>query len=78
MFSVDELERLEQGGGPLVFWLLDADGLPTGGVIFDPDTRRRTQVPASDRGQGGRVMPRPWNKGLRTLVAERLWAKVER
>ena len=22
-------------------------------------------------------MPRPWNKGLRTLVAERLWAKVE-
>lgn len=43
MFSVDELERLEQGGGPLVFWLLDADGLPTGGVIFDPDTRRRTK-----------------------------------
>ncbi len=22
-------------------------------------------------------MPRPWNKGLRTLFAERLWVKVE-
>jgi len=22
-------------------------------------------------------MPRPWNKGLRTLFSERLWAKVE-
>ena len=43
LFTDEELERIKQGDGPLVYMLLDVDGLPTGGVICDPCTGRRTK-----------------------------------
>jgi hypothetical protein len=43
LFTDDELERIEADDGPRVFWLLDGDGLPVSGVIYDPETDRRTR-----------------------------------
>ncbi len=42
-FTDEELERMDRVDGPLVLWLLDADGLPTSGVICDRETGRRTR-----------------------------------
>ena len=42
-FTDRELERIERGQGPLVYALLDADGLPVSGVICDPETGRHTR-----------------------------------
>lgn len=42
-FTDRELERIERGQGPLVYALLDADGLPMSGVICDPETGRHTR-----------------------------------
>lgn len=43
MFTDEELDRMDRVEGPLVFWLLDADGLPMSGVIWDQETGRRTR-----------------------------------
>ena len=43
MFTDEELGRMDQVGGPLVLCLLDAEGLPVGGVIYDELTGRRTK-----------------------------------
>ena len=42
VFTDEELERMDQVDGPLVFCLLDAEGLPISGVIYDELTGRRT------------------------------------
>ncbi len=42
MFTDEELERMDRVDGPLVFCLLDAEGLPISGVIYDELTGRRT------------------------------------
>ena len=43
-FSDEELDRLSEGRGPRLYVLLDDDGLPKSGVIYDPDTGRREKV----------------------------------
>lgn len=43
-FSDEELERLSDGGGPRLYVLLDEEGLPKSGIIYDPDTGRREKV----------------------------------
>jgi hypothetical protein len=50
-FTDEELERMDRVDGPFVLWLLDADGLPTSGVICDRETGRRTRfrLPLSGR-----------------------------
>jgi hypothetical protein len=43
VFTDEELERMDHVDGPLVFCLLDAEGLPISGVIYDELTGRRTK-----------------------------------
>lgn len=43
IFTDEELRRMDQVDGPLVFWLLDADGFPISAVIYDQQTGRRTK-----------------------------------
>ena len=40
-FSDEELDRLSEGSGPRLYVLLDDDGLPKSGIIYDPDTGRK-------------------------------------
>ncbi len=42
-FTDDQLERMDRGRGPLVYALVDEDGLPVSGVVYDPETDRRTR-----------------------------------
>lgn len=42
LLTDEELERIGADDGPRVFWLLGGDGLPVSGVIYDPETDRRT------------------------------------
>ena len=43
-FSDEELDRVGRGEGPRLYVLLDNEGLPKSGVIYDPDTGRREKV----------------------------------
>ena len=43
-FSDEELERVSEGTGPRLYAVLDDEGLPTSGVIYDPETGRREKV----------------------------------
>ena len=38
------LDRVSRGEGPCLYVLLDNEGLPKSGVIYDPDTGRREKV----------------------------------